>query len=585
MKLNWSVVLIGRNEEHTLPRLLESLTEFKNHGGEVVLVDTGSSDRTAEVARKWGCKVEEVGNLFRIVITPEQASAINEKFVSEGEQPVVQAYDSLFDFSSARNYAASLASNDMVSMPDCDEVFTKLDLEQVSAAISSGVEQLEYNFVFSHDQFGNEVIKFMHSKFYNRRKLKWVGIVHEVLSGEANRAFLPEQHVKLEHWQNEKTNRTGYLRGLALDCFLNPENDRNSHYFGRELFWSGRLKSAVKELMRHIEMNAWQPERSQSAVFIGDAFAQMGDEEQAVYWWHKAFAIEAGRREPLIRLAEFYFRKNDYQRTAVYAAASLEIPEGNFYANDAAHYRQIPHELLYWAKWYLGDKSGSADHYFKALEYQPLFTKYLHDARFYVDLPKVSFILPHMGTSETRKAGLKRCLDSIHALNYPQELIDICVLEDTLEDHQGVPKRVAEGFRKTRGEYLVYASNDVEFTPNSLILAVLKSRTQRAKGLIAFNTGELLPDEGNICEHFLIERTFVDNYLNGEIFDTEFHHIGVDNLLWAKAKALGEAVRCDEAVVIHNHFSHGAEIDDVYRLGWQEMESDRALLKKKLALI
>jgi len=64
-------------------------------------------------------------------------------------------------------------------MPDSDEVLTSFDLDKLNKVIENGAEQLEYNFVFSHDQYKNEAIKFLHSKFYDRRKLKWTGRIHE----------------------------------------------------------------------------------------------------------------------------------------------------------------------------------------------------------------------------------------------------------------------------------------------------------------------------------------------------------------------------------------------------------------------
>lgn len=122
----FSICLIARNEEKTLPRLLASLQEFKERNGEVVLLDTGSSDRTAEIAREWGCKVEEVGDRFVRYVDHQMAKKINREFKVLGDKDIVKEGDKNFDFSSARNYCASLASNDMVSMPDCDEIFTKL---------------------------------------------------------------------------------------------------------------------------------------------------------------------------------------------------------------------------------------------------------------------------------------------------------------------------------------------------------------------------------------------------------------------------------------------------------------------------
>ena len=56
MKL--SVAIITFNEEANLPRTLASVRSLVANGaGEVVIVDSGSTDRTAEIARQFGAKV------------------------------------------------------------------------------------------------------------------------------------------------------------------------------------------------------------------------------------------------------------------------------------------------------------------------------------------------------------------------------------------------------------------------------------------------------------------------------------------------------------------------------------------------
>lgn len=579
--MNFTVCLIAKNESKTLPRLMESLREFQQRGGRVLLLDTGSTDGTAEVARNLGCEVHEVGEKFIRTIDDQTAQKINELFVVEGEAPIVKGGDRLFDYASARNYIAEFSPTDMVAMPDCDEIYTKLDLDKVNQLIESGIEQLEYNFVFAHHPDGSEALKFMHCKFYNRKKLQWHRITHEVLQGAANRQFVGEDVIKLEHFQNVETNRSGYIRGMALDCFEDPNSDRNWHYLGRELLWTGRFKSAIKVLKQHIKMQAWPTEQSQSMVFLGEACMHLGKEDEAISWWTQAINLEPNRREPYMKLAEHYWKKNVPQTAACYALAALQIPDNNFYANNQDHYKHLPHEILYWALYYLDRKDESQHHWLKCIGYQPNNEKFLHDSRYYFELPKVTFVIPHMGQSERRIQGLQKCLDSIDELNYPKELIEKIVLVDTLEDRQGVPKRVKEGVEKSTGDVIVYASNDTVFTKNSLIQAVLISFLE-GWGLVAFNTGEVSPDEGNICEHFLIWKWVIAK-IGGEIFDTEFHHVGVDNLLWAKCQKLQVATRCDDAVVIHDHFARtGGPMDDVYTLGWSEKEHDRELLKQKL---
>ncbi len=576
MKPNFTVTLIARNESKTLPRLVASLKEFQSRGGEIFLLDTGSTDNTVDTAIELGCRVEKVGDKFLTIVDEELASKINDHFIINGEEPILKAGDKLFDFASARNYAASLIKTPFCWMPDCDEAFTNLDIDAVEDAIGDpSVNRLEYEFIFSHDPQGNPAIRFMHSKMYRVGSLEWKGVVHEVLTNcegvvSGKSRYLTEDKILLEHYQNVETNRSGYLRGLALDCYLHSESDRNSHYLAREMLWTGRYCSAIKEFERHISMNKWPTEASQSMIFIGDAVKQLG--KNPVEWYQKAYTMESGRREPLIRLGNYYFEQGDAQKVIGYMEMALTIPRSNFYADSQEHYTHVPHDLLYWAYWQVGNMAKSKEHYDIASSYRPNDYKILHDRQFYYELPKVTIIIPTLGRPE----GLKRCLQSVNNLIYPKELLEVLTIDG---DNKTVPEKVAEGLSHAIGDYIGYGANDVEFTPGSLMITVRENAD-----LVAFNTGDMYKDFGNICEHFIIKKDFIAK-IGGEIFDTELYHVGVDNLLWAKANKFGTAVRSKDAVVHHYHFSRGGEFDAIYEKGWDHdrVEHDRALLKKKLA--
>ena len=391
-KILFSVVAIARNEAKTLPRLLASLDNFKAQGGEVVIVDTGSTDNTASIAREWGCIVFEEGARFVKVLDANICARINEKFVVDGEPPIVKEGNRLFDFSAARNYAASKASNPWVLMMDCDEVLTKFEFEKLVPAITNPkVGRLEFEFVYAHDGAGKAIIQFRMSRFYNRLKFEWNKhcVVHEVLTNTCETGvesvYFGEDVIKSEHYQNPSTDRSNYLPGLALDCLLHPENDRNAHYFGRELMYRGRYKSAIRELQRHVDMKRWPAERSQSMVFMGDCHISLGQEDEALHCWHEAFLADGQRREPMMRLAHYFFQRGEHHKTAAYASAALALPrQGLFYGDNENDYRQDPHESLYWALWYIGDREGSGAHWRKAISYQPTNPKYLHDGQFYI---------------------------------------------------------------------------------------------------------------------------------------------------------------------------------------------------------
>ena len=57
-RVTLSVVLITQNEEGNLPRTLESVMLLVRDGkGEIIVVDSGSTDRTVEIAQSFGAKV------------------------------------------------------------------------------------------------------------------------------------------------------------------------------------------------------------------------------------------------------------------------------------------------------------------------------------------------------------------------------------------------------------------------------------------------------------------------------------------------------------------------------------------------
>ena len=390
--MNFDVCLIAKNEEKTLPKLLDSLAEFHTKGGEIYLLDTGSTDNTVEVARKAGCNVVEVGDKFIREVTKEQEEKVEARFnISFETGKIIKAGQTYFDYSSARNYAASLGDKEVVAMPDCDEEFTSFDLNKINEIIHDGADRLKYNFVFSHDENGNALKKFQHSKFYNKNKLGWNGIIHEVLQPikkdqDIKEVFCNEDVIKLEHWQNEERSRKHYLTGLAVDRLENPKNDRHAHYFARDLMYHGFYYAAMENFRDHIKMNGWLPEQSQSMIYIGDCMKYIGSpksEQRKKY--HEAFEMYEHRREPLMKLAESHLEDDNYQQAACYAEAALTVPSenSNYYSNYQPYYEEAPHEILYYCYYYLGREKEAYHHYQVAKSYKPKKESIINDAKFF----------------------------------------------------------------------------------------------------------------------------------------------------------------------------------------------------------
>lgn len=372
-----SVVVLSRNNASTLPRLIDSLKEFRERGGEMILVDTGSTDGTQEIATAGGFRVLDKTGAFDRIIDENIAEDVNSKFQRSGEPPLTSAGDKFFDFAKARNWAAEQASNGWICNPDSDEAWTKFDIDKVEQMMATGATRFSYNFVFDHNPDGTPSLQFVtDTRLYNKKYWHWECCIHETLTRNAGLdtepviTYVGKDVLFLEHWQVPSPTRKCYLPGMAVAIIENPNHDRHLHYFGRELYYYKRYKTAIQVLMRHIDLSTFANEKAQSMIFIGDALNESGDRPLAIEWYHKAFQT-ALRREPLMRLASIYFAEQDPARTAIYCEAALKIARTGYYGDTEAYYGSLPYQWLSWAKWNLGDKVGAREAYKESLILNP----------------------------------------------------------------------------------------------------------------------------------------------------------------------------------------------------------------------
>src|SRR5262245_35005219 len=263
----FSVAVIARNEAHTLPRLLASLDQVLARGGDVLVLDTGSDDGTPATARGLGARVEEARDRFASTLGADQAALIESRFARDGEGPLVQRGEPLFNFALAREHAGSLAREDHVLQVDASDEIRALDVDLIDQAIRSPEpRRIEY-----HLRSGG--VSLYVSRFYDRRRMRWEGRVHETLTPR-DRGSVPRRDARTlrcadtellieHHGDPHKTRR--YLAGLALDAIDHPEQPRWLHYLGRELHFHGWHRSAIPVLDAHAARpDTWIAERAAS---------------------------------------------------------------------------------------------------------------------------------------------------------------------------------------------------------------------------------------------------------------------------------------------------------------------------------
>lgn len=360
---SFSIVVLTRNEAWSLPRLLYDLNGFVQRGGELLVVDTGSTDDTIAIARRQGCRVETVGGAFDSTLDAEQAAEIERRFAKANEGPLVTAGQRLFHFGEARQHAGMLAVSRVVLQLDASDQVPALEVDALDQRIREGAgDAFEYD-----QQYGSVSLRI--SRFYDRSRYRWEGRVHEILKATRGDAGPPVKircdptQLRVRHHKNESKPRT-YLAGLALQVLEWPQKPRWWHYLGRELFYERRYESAIAPLEAHAAMHdAWPAERSQSLCFVGECCEALERIPEAEDAYRRAYTLDRTRREPLLRLASMGCRRGEFEQAAQYASQSLTIPRTSAYPELEANYTWIPHSILYWSLFWLGRRDEARMHW------------------------------------------------------------------------------------------------------------------------------------------------------------------------------------------------------------------------------
>ena len=338
------VYAIAKNEEAFVDRWMESMREADC----VCVLDTGSTDRTVERLADWGATVEQE------ILSP-------------------------WRFDEARNRSMQLIppDTDICVCTDLDEVFRPGWRRRLEEAWRPGTEQLRYTYIWSWDAEGRPGTTFLQEKIHAPGCFRWTHPVHEVLTrtdGRLNWTVRSEPGIVLEHHPDPKKSRAQYLPLLELSVREDPEDDRNTHYLGREYLYRGRWDDAIRMLQRHLDMPwaTWKPERCASMRYISRCYLGKGDLKAGMVWALRAIAEAPELREPWVQAEEAAYAAEDWEGVCYYGWKAVRIQrKSDSYINEDRSWGAYPWDAMAYAYYKLGDLEQAAQATLRALAEDP----------------------------------------------------------------------------------------------------------------------------------------------------------------------------------------------------------------------
>jgi tetratricopeptide (TPR) repeat protein len=232
--------MIAKNEERDLATCLDSVRDL---AGELILVDTGSTDRTPDIAAAYGAQV------------------IHFDFTT-------------VDFAAARNCAISHARGDWILMLDADETLLPASAPEVAKLIAEDrnagyfVERRNRSLT-GGDPFTDFVVRL----FPNRPGIRYRGRVHEIVDASilASGGKLIRSAIAIEHRfrsdpETRRRKNLWYIEILKQEIAADPSDDSRLDFLAAEYHQLEMYGEATEVAERIARL---RPNDARAHLFVG----------------------------------------------------------------------------------------------------------------------------------------------------------------------------------------------------------------------------------------------------------------------------------------------------------------------------
>ncbi|MDL2218487.1 glycosyltransferase family 2 protein [Christensenellaceae bacterium OttesenSCG-928-M15] len=356
-----SLCMIVKNEEKTLPNCLKSVEGLAD---EIIIVDTGSSDKTRETARKFTKHVYD--------------------------------FQWIDDFSAARNFAFKKATCDYLMWLDADDVLLEEDLRaflKLKAMFDPKVDVVMMRYHTAFDEHGRPTFSYYRERLIKRSyHYRWMEPVHEYISTPGANIITTQiavTHTKKSGGETSGRNIRIYEARINAGETLSA---RGMYYYARELQDHGRYKDAIAWFTRFLESRlGWAEDNIGACGALSDCYLKEGQKERSLYALLRSFQYDTPRAEVCAKIG-YHFKDLGNYRLAAYwfeHILSLVYPSESWGFVQREYWGYIPCLELCVCYDKLGEREKAAFYNEKAAQYKPGSSAVKHNREYFKSVNRV----------------------------------------------------------------------------------------------------------------------------------------------------------------------------------------------------
>lgn len=351
-----SLCMIVKNEEMHLVRCLDSVADLVE---EIIIVDTGSTDRTVEIASHYTEKI--------------------------------YAYSWKDDFADARNESFSKASMDYCMWMDADDILEDTQKEkflQLKESLSSDTDIVMMKYNTSFDEAGMPSFSYYRERWIrNNAGYRWVGAVHEVIPPKGSILYsdIAISHRKMKAGDTDRNLRI-YQKMLAEGKSLEP---RQQYYYGRELYYHKQYKEAVSVFEQFLlSPEGWVENKIEACSICADCYIHLGQEQSALLTLLRSMSFDLPRAELCCEIGKYFLEHGNYHNAVYWYENALHIPKneysGGFILPDCYDYIPLLQLCVCYDK--MGDQQKAREYNERAGACKPYSKAYIYNKQYFDSL-------------------------------------------------------------------------------------------------------------------------------------------------------------------------------------------------------